>query len=68
MAIFTGSSREQPTSNIKSRKAKWTGQTLRRNCLLRRVIEGNIERWREKKGRRGKRRKQLKDELKEKNK
>jgi len=44
MTVFTGSSREKPKSNIKNRKAKWTGQTLRRNCLLRWVIEGNIER------------------------
>jgi hypothetical protein len=39
---------------------------LRRNCLLKHVIEGKIEGRVEIKGRRGRRRKQLLDELKEK--
>jgi hypothetical protein len=29
---------------IKRRKAKWIGHILRRNCLLKHVIEGKIER------------------------
>jgi len=29
---------------IKRRKAKWIGHILRRNCLLKQVIEGKIER------------------------
>jgi hypothetical protein len=28
---------------IKSRKATWIGHILRRNCLLKQVIEGKIE-------------------------
>jgi hypothetical protein len=46
---------------IKRRKANWIGHILRRNCLLNHVIEGRIEGT----GRRGRRRKQLLDELKE---
>ena len=30
-------------STIKSRKANWIVHTSRRNCLLKHVIEGNIE-------------------------
>jgi hypothetical protein len=28
---------------IRKRKANWIGHILRRNCLLQRVIEGNIK-------------------------
>jgi hypothetical protein len=28
---------------IKSRKANWIGHILRRNCILKRVIEGKLE-------------------------
>jgi hypothetical protein len=28
---------------IKERKAKWVGHILRRNCLLKHVIEGKVE-------------------------
>jgi hypothetical protein len=38
--------------------------TLRRNCLLRQVIEGKIKGGIEAKGRRGRRRRKLLDELK----
>jgi hypothetical protein len=47
---------------IKKRKANWIGHILRRNCLLKHVIEGKIEVT----GRRGRRRMQLLDDLKEK--
>jgi hypothetical protein len=47
---------------IKRRKAKWIGHILRRNCLLKHVIEGKIER----RGRGGRIRKQLLNGLKEK--
>jgi hypothetical protein len=47
---------------VKRRKANWIGHILRWNCLLKHVIEGNIEG----KSRRGRRRKQLTDDLKEK--
>ena len=30
-------------STIKRRKANWIGHILRRNCLLKHVIEGKIE-------------------------
>jgi hypothetical protein len=50
--------------SIQRRKANWNGQILRGNCLLRHIIEGNIDGT----GRRGKRRKQLLDDLKAKSK
>jgi hypothetical protein len=49
---------------IKRRKANWIGHILRRNCLLKHVIEGKIEGRIEMTGRRGRRRKQLLDDLK----
>jgi hypothetical protein len=51
---------------IKRRKANWIGHILRRNCLLKQVIEGKLEGRIEMTGRRGIRRKQLLDDLKEK--
>jgi hypothetical protein len=51
---------------IKRRKASWIGHILRRNCLLKHVIEGQLEGRIEMTGRRGRRRKQLLDDLKEK--
>jgi hypothetical protein len=50
---------------IKRRKANWIGHILRRNCLLKHVIEGKLEGGTEMTGRRGRRRKQLLDNLKE---
>jgi hypothetical protein len=46
---------------IRRRKANWIEHTLHRNCLLNRIIEGKVRRTR----RRGRRRKQLLDDLKE---
>jgi hypothetical protein len=51
----------QHTSTIKRRNANWIGHILRRNCLLKHVIEGKLEGTE----RRGIRRKQLLDDLKE---
>jgi hypothetical protein len=51
---------------IKRRKANWTGHILRRNCLLKHVIEGKLEGRTEMTGRRRRRCKQLLDDLKEK--
>jgi hypothetical protein len=51
---------------IKRRKAKWIGHILRRKCLLKHVIEGKLEGRTEMMGRRGRRRKQLLDDLMEK--
>ena len=51
---------------IRKRKANWIGLILRRNCLLRRVIEGKIKKGRiEVIGRRGRRLKKLLDGVKE---
>jgi hypothetical protein len=50
---------------IKSTKANWIGHILRRNCLLKHVIEGKVEGRIEITRRRGIRRKQLLDDLKE---
>jgi hypothetical protein len=50
---------------IKRRKANWIGHILRRNCLLKHVIEGKLEGRIEMTGRRGMRLKQLLDDLKE---
>jgi len=47
-------------------KANWIGHILRRNCLLKQVIEGKIEERIEVTGRRGRRRKQPLDDRKEK--
>jgi hypothetical protein len=46
---------------VRRRKANWIGHILRRNCLLSHIIEGKII-WTR---RRGRRRKQLLDDLKE---
>jgi hypothetical protein len=51
---------------INRRKANWIGHILRRNCLLKHVIEGKIEERIEMTGRRERRLKQLLDDLKEK--
>jgi hypothetical protein len=48
----------------KSRKANWIGHILRRNCLLKHVIEVKLEERIEMTGRRGRRRKQLLHDLK----
>jgi hypothetical protein len=53
---------------IKRRKANWIGHILRRNCLVKHVTEGKLEGRTEMTGRRGRRRKQLLDDLKEKKK
>jgi hypothetical protein len=44
---------------IKRRKSNWIGHSLRRNCLLKHVVEGKTEGRIEVTGRRGRRRKQL---------
>jgi hypothetical protein len=49
---------------IKRRKTNWIGHILGRNCLLKHVIEGKIEGRIYVTGRRGRRRKQLLDDLK----
>ena len=50
---------------IRKRKANWIGSILRRNCLLKQVIEGKIKGEMEVARRRGRRRKKLLDDLKD---
>jgi hypothetical protein len=50
---------------MKGRKSKWIGHILCRNCLLNHVVEGKIEGRIEVRERRGIRRKQLPNDLKE---
>jgi hypothetical protein len=64
--VFTYS-QEAEEYEICKQKANWIGHILCRNCLLQRVIEGKIKGgWIEVTGRRGKRRRKLLDDLKEK--
>jgi hypothetical protein len=49
----------------KKRKTTWIGHILHRNCFLNHVIEGKIKRKMEVNGSRGRKRKQLLDDLKE---
>jgi hypothetical protein len=51
---------------IRKRKANWIGHILRRNCLIKQVIEGKIKGEMEGTRRRGRRRKKLLDDLKDK--
>ena len=50
---------------IRKRKANWIGHILRRKCLLKQVIEGNIKGAMEATRRRGRRRKKLLDDFKD---
>ena len=50
---------------IRKRKANWIGQILRKNCLLNQVIDGKIKGEMEVTRRRGRRRKKLLDEFKD---
>ena len=50
---------------IGKRKANWIGHILRRNCLLKQVFEGKIKGEMEVTRKRGKRRKKLLDDLKD---
>jgi hypothetical protein len=50
---------------ISKRNANWIGHILRRNCLIRQVIEGKPKGRIEVTGRRGRRRTKLLDDLKE---
>jgi hypothetical protein len=49
---------------IKRRNANWIGHILHRNCFLKHVTEGKLEGRIEMTGRRGRRHKQLLDDLK----
>jgi len=60
-----GKERRNILHEIRKRKANWIGHILRRNCLLQRVIEGKIKGGIEVTGRRGRRRRKLLYDLKE---
>ena len=50
---------------IRKRNSNWIGHILRRNCLLKQVIEGKIKGEMEVTRRRGRRHKKLQDDLKD---
>ena len=50
---------------IRKRKANWIGHILRRNCLLKQVVEGKIKGEMEVTRRRGRRRRKQLDDLKD---
>ena len=52
-------------NEIRKRKANWIGHILRRNCILQQVNEGKIKGQIEVTRRRGRRRKKLLDDLKD---
>ena len=52
-------------NEIRKLKANWIGHILRRNCLLKQVIEGKIKGEMEVARRRGRRRKKLLDDFKD---
>ena len=53
-------------NDIRKRTANWIGHILRRNCLLKQLIEGKIKGEMEVTRRRGRRRKKPLDDLKDK--
>ena len=62
---YAGSSSDLQEFSRNVRKANWIGHILRRNCLLQQVIEVKIKRQIEVTRRRGRRRKKLLDDLKD---
>jgi len=61
--LLTVNEQRNILQEIRKRKANWIGHILRRNCLLKQVIEGKIKGEMEVTRRRGKRRKKLLDDL-----
>jgi hypothetical protein len=64
--LFTVKEQRNILHEISKRKANSIGHILCGNCLLQQVIEGKIKGWIEVTGRRGRRRRKLLNELKEK--
>jgi hypothetical protein len=64
-ALFRVKEQKNILHEISKRKANWIGHILRRNCLLRQVIEGKVKGKTEVKRRRERRRRKLLDGLKE---
>jgi hypothetical protein len=56
---------EEVLHGIRKRKVNWISHILRRNCLLKQVTEGKIKREMEVTRRRGRRRRKLLDDLKD---
>ena len=63
--LLRGKEQRNIPHETRKRRANWIGHILRRNCLLQGVIEGKIQGGMEVKGRRGRRRTKLLDDLKE---
>jgi len=63
--LFRDKEQRNILHEISKRKANWIDHILCRNCLLQRVIEGKIKGGIEVRGRRGRRRRKLLDDLKE---
>ena len=63
--LFRVSEQRNILHEIRKREANWIGHILRRNCLLKQVIEGKIKGEMEVTRKRGRRRKELLDDLKD---
>ena len=63
--LLTVNEQRNILNEIRKRKANWIGHILRRNCLLKQVIEGRIKGEMEVTRRRGRRRKKPLDDLKD---
>jgi hypothetical protein len=63
--LHRGKEERNVLKKIRRRQANWIGHILGRNCLVKHVIEGEIEGRIKVTGRRVKRRQQLLDDLKE---
>ena len=63
--LFRANEQRNILHEIRKRKANWIGHNLRRNCLLKQVIERKIKVEMEVARRRGRRRKKLLDDLKD---
>jgi len=64
-ALLRANKQRNIVREISKRKANWIGHILRRNCLLKRVIEGKVKGGIEVTGIRGRRRRKLLDDLKD---
>ena len=65
MLLLRINERRNILHEIRKRKANWIGHILRRNCLLKQVIEGKVMGEMEVTRRRRRRRKKLLDDLKD---
>jgi len=63
--LLKGKEQRNILHEIRKRKANWIGHIVRRNCLPKQVIEGKIKGGIEVTGRRGRKRRKLLDDFKE---